>query len=69
MNGWERLWVFVGIFWISLAAMVGYWGLWTFDDFTPWNGITRFVVMTLLWVSLYPFGMGVAWVIRGFLRE
>ncbi|MXY48638.1 MAG: hypothetical protein F4Y38_04965 [Gemmatimonadetes bacterium] len=84
LHGWQRLWVFLGIFWIIIGAVAGYNEMWVVDFdqvirsltqpetgdptpiFRPWEGIKVFMVFVIAWLFLYFFGMGVAWVIRGF---
>ncbi len=74
MNGWQRLWIFLGVFWLILAGMLGYDGMWVYDfqqgkEVIEWTrGVERFAILIGFWLSLYPIGKGVGWVFRGFRK-
>lgn len=66
LNGWQRLWLLASILWaVAILALTG----------TPDRGWTMqsalFVVR--LWIvpvaAVYAFGLGGAWVMRGFQAE
>ena len=64
-NGWQRLWLLLSILWAVILALGG----------TPDRGWTMQSAMFLvrLWIvpvaGVYLFGLGLAWVRRGFLVE
>ena len=66
LNGWQRLWLLASILWavaiLALAGMPD--GGWTMQS-------AMFVVR--LWIvpvaTVYVFGLGLAWVMRGFQAE
>ena len=66
LNGWQRLWLLTSMFWtVVMLALAG----------MPDRGWTMqsalFVVR--LWIvplaAVYVFGLGIAWVMRGFQAE
>ena len=71
INGWQRLWVLASILWavviLALAGILQSDG----DHAVPSANMVLFVVR--LWIvpvaSVYGFGLGLAWVGRGFQVE
>ena len=70
INGWQRLWVLGSILWAVVILVLA--GILQFDDQTvPSADVIFFVVR--LWIvpvaAVYGFGLGLAWVRRGFQIE
>ena len=71
MNGWQRLWLLASILWavviLALAGFLQFDG----DQVVPNAHMVLFVVR--LWIvpvaAIYAFGLGLAWVRRGFQVE
>ena len=71
INGWQRLWILASILWavviLALAGMLQFGG----DRTVPSATEALFVVR--LWIvpvaAVYGFGLGLAWVSRGFQAE
>ena len=71
INGWQRLWLLASILWavviLVLAGVLQSGG----DQTVPSANVTLFVVR--LWIvpvaAVYGFGLGLAWVRRGFQLE
>ena len=71
INGWRRLWLLASILWavviLALAGILQSDG----DPIVPSANVVLFVVR--LWIvpvsAVYGFGLGVAWVRRGFQVE
>ncbi len=66
LNGWQRLWLLASILWaVVILALAG------MPD-RGWTMQSALFVMRL-WIlpvgSLYVFGLGLAWVMRGFQAE
>ena len=66
LNGWQRLWLLASILWaVVILALAG------MPD-RGWTMQSALFVMRL-WIlpvgSLYVFGRGLAWVMRGFQAE
>ena len=66
LNGWQRLWLLASILWaVVILALAG------MPD-RSWTMQSALFVMRL-WIltvgSLYVFGLGLAWVMRGFQAE
>jgi hypothetical protein len=66
LNGWQRLWLVVSILWaVVILALAG----------TPDQGWTMQSALFVLrlWIvsvaAVYVFGVGLAWVMRGFQAE
>jgi hypothetical protein len=71
INGWQRLWLLASIVWAVVILLLA--GILQFDgDQTiPSANVALFVVR--LWIvpvaAVYGFGLGLAWVRRGFQVE
>jgi hypothetical protein len=71
INGWQRLWLLASILWavviLVLAGILQFNG----DQTVPSANVALFVVR--LWIvpvaAVYGFGLGLAWVHRGFQVE
>jgi hypothetical protein len=71
INGWQRLWLLASILWavviLALAGMLQFGG----DRTVPSANEALFLVR--LWIvpvaAVYGFGLGLAWVRRGFQVE
>ena len=71
MNGWHRLWLLASSLWavviLALAGILQFDG----DQAVPSANMVRFLVR--LWIvpvaAVYGFGLGLAWVRRGFQVE
>jgi hypothetical protein len=71
INGWQRLWLLASILWavatLALAGILQFDG----DQTVPSANESLFVVR--LWIvpvaAVYGFGLGLAWVRRGFQVE
>jgi hypothetical protein len=71
INGWHRLWLLASILWavviLVLAGVLQFDG----DQTVPSANVALFVVR--LWIvpvaAVYGFGLGLAWVRRGFQVE
>jgi hypothetical protein len=71
INGWQRLWLLASILWavviVVLAGILQFNG----DQTVPSANVALFVVR--LWIvpvaAVYGFGLGLAWVHRGFQVE
>ena len=66
LNGWQRLWLLASILWaVAILALAG------MPDRAWTTQSARFVVR--LWIvpvtAVYVFGLGLAWVRRGFQTE
>ena len=71
INGWQRLWLLASILWAVVTLLLA--GILQFDgdQTVPIANEALFVVR--LWIvpvaSVYAFGVGLAWVRRGFQIE
>ena len=71
INGWQRLWLVASILWAVVILLLA--GILTFggDQTVPSASAVLFVVR--LWIvpvaAVYGFGLGLAWVRRGFQLE
>jgi hypothetical protein len=71
INGWQRLWLLASIVWAVVVLLVA--GILQFDgdQTVPSANVALFVVR--LWIvpvaAVYGFGLGLAWVRRGFQVE
>ena len=71
INGWQRLWLLASIVWAVVILLLA--GILQFDgdQTVPSANVALFVVR--LWivpvVAVYGFGLGLAWVRRGFQVE
>ena len=63
MNGWQRLWVFLGSLWMLIWIWYLLRSGWSWEDSIWALGIAVF-----WWALLYAIGLGMAWVVRGFRR-
>jgi hypothetical protein len=68
MNGWQRLWLLASILWaVAILALAGNFQS-SGDQVVPSVNVNLFVVR--LWIvpvaAVYMFGLGLAWVRRGF---
>jgi hypothetical protein len=71
INGWQRLWLLASIVWAVVILLLA--GILRFDgdQTVPSANVALFVVR--LWImpvaAVYGFGLGLAWVRRGFQVE
>ena len=71
INGWQRLWLVASILWAVLILLLA--GIFRSDgdETVPSANVAPFVVR--LWIvpvaAVYGFGLGLAWVRRGFQIE
>ena len=71
LNGWQRLWLLASIVWAVVILLLA--GILQFDgdQTVPSANVALFVVR--LWIvpvaAVYGFGLGLAWVRRGFQVE
>jgi hypothetical protein len=71
INGWQRLWLLASIVWVVVILLLA--GILQFDgdQTVPSANVALFVVR--LWIvpvaAVYGFGLGLAWVRRGFQVE
>jgi hypothetical protein len=71
INGWQRLWLLASILWAVVVVVLA--GILQFngDQTVPSAKMALFVVR--LWIvpvaAVYGFGLGLAWVHRGFQVE
>ena len=71
INGWQRLWLLASIVWAAAILLLA--GILQFDgdQTVPSANVALFVVR--LWIvpvaAVYGFGLGLAWVRRGFQVE
>jgi hypothetical protein len=71
INGWQRLWLLASIVWAVVILVLA--GILQFDgdQTVPSANVALFVVR--LWIvpvaAVYGFGLGLAWVRRGFQVE
>lgn len=68
MNGWQRLWLLASIVWaVVILALAGFP---QFDRNQMMPGLNETLFVVRLWIvpvaSVYAFGLGLAWVRRGF---
>ena len=71
INGWQRLWLLASILWaVVILALAGFFQF-DGDQEVPSANMVLFLVR--LWVvpvaAVYAFGLGLAWVRRGFQVE
>ena len=71
INGWQRLWLLGSILWaVAILALAGRFQSGG-DQVVPSANMVLFVVR--LWIvpvaAVYAFGLGLAWVRRGFQAE
>ena len=70
MNGWQRLWLLASIFWAAvILALAGF----LQSDGHRTIPIANVLFVVRLWIvpvsAVYGFGLGLAWVRRGFQVE
>jgi hypothetical protein len=70
-NGWQRLWILASTLWaVVVLALAGFFQF-NVDQAVP--NATMIVFLVRLWivpvVAVYAFGLGLAWVRRGFQVE
>jgi hypothetical protein len=69
INGWQRLWLLASIVWAVVILLLA--GQFDGDQTVPSANVALFVVR--LWIvpvaAVYGFGLGLAWVRRGFQVE
>jgi hypothetical protein len=71
INGWQRLWLLASILWavviLALAGVLQSGGGQTVPSVTTALFLTRLWIVPL--AAVYGFGLGLAWVRRGFQDE
>jgi hypothetical protein len=70
MNGWQRLWLLASILWaVVILALAGFF----LSDGDQLAQQANMVLFVRLWIvpvaAVYSFGLGLAWVRRGFQVE
>ena len=70
-NGWQRLWLVASVLWAVLVLALG--GLLQSDGDQTGRSANEVLFVVRLWIvpgaALYGFGLGLAWVRRGFQFE
>jgi hypothetical protein len=71
INGWQRLWLLASILWAVVILGLG--GILQFDGDQAALSSSEAMFVARLWivpvVAVYAFGLGLAWVRRGFQVE
>jgi hypothetical protein len=71
INGWQRLWVLASILWAVVVLVLS--GILQFDGGQTAPSADMILFVVRLWVvpvaAVYGFGLGLAWVRRGFQVE
>ena len=71
LNGWQRLWLVASILWAVVILALG--GILQFDGDQTVRSAKEILLVVRLWVvpvaAVYGFGVGLAWVRRGFQLE
>jgi hypothetical protein len=71
INGWQRLWVLASILWAVVILLLA--GILQFDGDQTVPSANEALLVFRLWivpvVAVYGFGLGLAWVRRGFQIE
>ena len=71
INGWQRLWVLASILWAVVILLLA--GILQFDGDHPAASANDALFVARLWIvpvtAVYGFGLGLAWVRRGFVVE
>ena len=71
INGWQRLWLLASILWAGVILLLA--GILQFDGDLTVPGANEALFVTRLWMvpvaAVYGFGLGLAWVRRGFQVE
>ena len=71
INGWQRLWLVASMLWaVVILALTG---MFQFDGDQAVPSATMVLFVVRLWIvpvaAVYGFGLGLAWVRRGFQVE
>jgi hypothetical protein len=71
LNGWQRLWLVASILWAVVTLLLG--GILQFDGDQTVRSANDVLFVVRLWIvpvaAVYGFGVGLAWVRRGFQLE
>ena len=71
INGWQRLWLLASILWAVVVLGLG--GILRLDGAQAALNSSEALLVARLWivpvVAVYAFGLGLAWVRRGFQVE
>ena len=71
INGWQRLWLFASILWAGVVLALS--GILRSDSSQALPSANETLFVMRLWivpvVAVYGFGLGLAWVRRGFHVE
>ena len=71
LNGWQRLWLVASILWAVAILVLG--GILQFDGNQTVRSASEVLFVVRLWIvpvaAVYGFGVGLAWVRRGFQLE
>ena len=71
LNGWQRLWLVASILWAVVILLLG--GILQFDGDQTVRSANEVLFVARLWIvpvaAVYGFGVGLAWVRRGFQLE
>jgi hypothetical protein len=71
INGWQRLWLLASILWALVILVVS--GILPFDGDQTAPSANEALFVARLWIvpvaAVYGFGLGLAWVRRGFQVE
>jgi len=71
INGWQRLWLLASIFWAVVILVLA--GILQFDGDQTVPSANEALFVVRLWIvpvaAVYGFGLGLAWVRRGFQVE
>ena len=71
INGWQRLWLLASILWAVVILALA--GVLQFDSDQTVAGANAVLFVVRLWIvpvaAVYGFGLGLAWVRRGFQVE
>jgi hypothetical protein len=71
INGWQRLWLLASIFWAVVILLLA--GILQFDGELTVPSANVVLLVVRLWIvpvsAVYGFGLGLAWVRRGFQVE
>ena len=71
INGWQRLWLLASIFWAVVILVLA--GILQFDGDQTVPSANEALFVVRLWIvpvaAVYGFGLGLAWVRRGFRVE
>ena len=71
INGWQRLWLLASILWAVVILLLA--GILQSDGDQTVPSATEALVVVRLWIvpvaAIYAFGVGLAWVRRGFQAE